>query len=423
MPPDHRYDGDGSRLQKSSGKIYWYGAGTEILDESDASGNVTAEYAFFGGKRVAMDTITGTGGGSISSTYYYADDFLGSSRTMVQTGGTSACFDADFLPFGREKDNVATCTQNDYKFEGKERDAETGNDDFGARYYSSNFGRWLSPDWSSIPEPVPYANLTNPQTLNLYAMVQDNPESFADLDGHVNTPGTADQTITCDVTTAVGCTEDQTGEINDFNIRNALGEDIKPDQMAYMINQAAQPGDRYALVFTPTVKVAICLKDVAACQEKSEGMLSKLGQAFDSMLTSVVQMRQAEEGWFGKHPNLERAIIIAGFVGGAGEAEEGAVGEGSVAQPNPNGQFVVAPNGTAIRIPSGYEAEPAANGNGIVYRPKGSTGDANTIRIMGPDSQGRYPNGYVRVYNRDGQPIDPLTGRQGNSPATQHTSF
>jgi RHS repeat-associated protein len=62
--------------------------------------------------------------------------------------------------------------------------AETGNDDFGARYYSSNFGRWLSPDWSSIPEPVPYANPANPQTLNLYAMVQDNPESFADLDGH-----------------------------------------------------------------------------------------------------------------------------------------------------------------------------------------------------------------------------------------------
>ena len=29
-----------------------------------------------------------------------------------------------------------------------------------------------------------YANLANPQTLNLYAMVSDNPETFADLDGH-----------------------------------------------------------------------------------------------------------------------------------------------------------------------------------------------------------------------------------------------
>jgi hypothetical protein len=33
---------------------------------------------------------------------------------------------------------------------------------------------------------VPYANLTNPQTLNFYAMVSDDPESFADLDGHTN---------------------------------------------------------------------------------------------------------------------------------------------------------------------------------------------------------------------------------------------
>ena len=67
---------------------------------------------------------------------------------------------------------------------GKERDAETGNDDFGARYYSNRFGRWLSADWSNVPVAVPYANLSNPQTLNLYSMVADDPESFADLDGH-----------------------------------------------------------------------------------------------------------------------------------------------------------------------------------------------------------------------------------------------
>lgn len=114
---------------------------------------------------------------------YYAEDMLGSSRTIVQAGQTSPCYDADFYPFGGERDVVATCSQN-YKFEGKERDTETGNDDFGARYYNSRLGRWLSSDWSSVPAPVPYANLTNPQTLNLYAIVSDDPESFADLDGH-----------------------------------------------------------------------------------------------------------------------------------------------------------------------------------------------------------------------------------------------
>ena len=170
------YDGDGDRVQKSNGKIYWYGAGSEILDESDASGNITDEYVFFGSKRIAHRVVSG----NVIS--YYGEDFLGTSR-QIYTSASALCYDADFYPFGGERSYTSTCTQN-YKFEGKERDSETNNDDFGARYYSSVFGRWTSPDWSSIPAAVPYANLNNPQTLNLYAMARDNPETFADLDGH-----------------------------------------------------------------------------------------------------------------------------------------------------------------------------------------------------------------------------------------------
>src|SRR5665213_3158844 len=54
------------------------------------------------------------------------------------------------------------------RYTGKERDAESGNDYFGARYYASSMGRWLSPDWSAKEEPIPYAKLDDPQTLNLY---------------------------------------------------------------------------------------------------------------------------------------------------------------------------------------------------------------------------------------------------------------
>jgi RHS repeat-associated protein len=71
-----------------------------------------------------------------------------------------------------------------YRFTGKERDAESGNDYFGARYYAGTMGRFLSPDWSSDPVPVPYARLENPQTLNLYSYVQNDPLSFTDPDGH-----------------------------------------------------------------------------------------------------------------------------------------------------------------------------------------------------------------------------------------------
>ena len=126
---------------------------------------------------------------------------------MVEANGT-VCYDADFTPFGAELAYPSTCSQN-YKFEGEERDTETQNDYFGARYYSSRFGRWLSSDWSGVPAPVPYANLTNPQTLNLYAMVADDPESFADLDGHflIPTPEADSQaSVECNNSQGPGCT-------------------------------------------------------------------------------------------------------------------------------------------------------------------------------------------------------------------------
>jgi RHS repeat-associated protein len=104
-----------------------------------------------------------------STPIYYVADLLGTSRVITTNSGV-VCYDADFYPYGGERSYTNTCPQN-YKFEGRERDPETGNDDFGARYYSNRFGRWLSADWSAIPVPVPYANLTNPQTLNLYSMV------------------------------------------------------------------------------------------------------------------------------------------------------------------------------------------------------------------------------------------------------------
>jgi len=93
------------------------------------------------------------------------------------------CYDADFYPFGGERAYTTNCTQN-YKFTGKERDSESGLDDFDARYYSSQYGRFISPDWSAKAEPVPYAKLGNPQSLNLYAYVGNNPVTLTDHDGH-----------------------------------------------------------------------------------------------------------------------------------------------------------------------------------------------------------------------------------------------
>ena len=53
-----------------------------------------------------------------------------------------------------------------------------------ARYYGSALGRWTSPDWSDPAQPVPYATLERPQSLNLYSYVENNPLSQIDDDGH-----------------------------------------------------------------------------------------------------------------------------------------------------------------------------------------------------------------------------------------------
>src|ERR1700728_1498942 len=71
-----------------------------------------------------------------------------------------------------------------HNFTGKERDAESENDYFGARYYASTMGRFLSPDWASDPTAVPYASYANPQSLNLYNYMRNNPLGGTDPDGH-----------------------------------------------------------------------------------------------------------------------------------------------------------------------------------------------------------------------------------------------
>jgi RHS repeat-associated protein len=53
---------------------------------------------------------------------------------------------------------------SDYKFTGKERDSESGLDNFGARYDSSQYGRFMTPD----PSGIWLANLSDPQSIEVY---------------------------------------------------------------------------------------------------------------------------------------------------------------------------------------------------------------------------------------------------------------
>jgi RHS repeat-associated protein len=129
--------------------------------------------------------------------HFYLHDWLGTRRAQTDYAGVLER-DCPSLPYGDGEPCPPTPTE--HLFTGKEHDQESGNDYFGARYYASSMGRWLSPDFNSDSdeiEPVPYANLKNPQTLNLYSYVRNNPLSLSDDTGHVPCGGgSASITIT-----------------------------------------------------------------------------------------------------------------------------------------------------------------------------------------------------------------------------------
>ena len=97
------------------------------------------------------------------------------------SAGYTLADNMDYLPFGEQ---ILGGSDTTHKFTGKERDNESGLDYFGARYDSSSMGRFMTPDWSAKPQGVPYAQLTDPQSLNLYSYVRNNPLSRIDADGH-----------------------------------------------------------------------------------------------------------------------------------------------------------------------------------------------------------------------------------------------
>ncbi|MBZ5565968.1 MAG: RHS repeat-associated core domain-containing protein [Acidobacteriia bacterium] len=165
----YTYDGGGRRVKKSSGTLYWYGQDGKVLEETDLSGNQPRDYIY------ALGMLVGRQDGTPGNSTYtsFITDPLGSIRYAL-SGNTHA--ESDYYPFGGERviSNTLT-TPNNYKFTGLERDSETGLDHTLFRQFSSNYGRWISPD----PSPCCTSG-QNPQDLNRYTYVVNNPTSEVD---------------------------------------------------------------------------------------------------------------------------------------------------------------------------------------------------------------------------------------------------
>lgn len=186
------YDAEGRRVSKGSITSFSCDpaiSGFTTTNEYilDASGQQMTEEGVDANNTIAWQHTNVWAGSSLLATYdsnglhFYLDDPLGSRRVQTDYAGAleQSCLN---LPYG----DAESCSPlpTEHLFTGKERDTESGNDYFGARYYASSMGRFMSPDWSAHEEPVPYAKLDNPQSLNLYSYVLNNPLRSTDPDGH-----------------------------------------------------------------------------------------------------------------------------------------------------------------------------------------------------------------------------------------------
>ena len=182
-----KYDYDANNRMKQSRNLNDTGAVDNVFDAGgqrvgvQVGGSLTNVFVYDAmGKLVAEYNTTQSNGG----TQYVFSDQQGTPRTITDSQGVVVSRH-DYLPFGEEipgnvglRNGVAGYGGTEgarQKFAGMEKDDATGLAHTLWRKYDSTSGRWTTPD----PDRGSLL-LTNPQTLNLYAYVSNNPVSFVD---------------------------------------------------------------------------------------------------------------------------------------------------------------------------------------------------------------------------------------------------
>lgn len=194
------YDAGGGRVKKSSGGVTTVYVSSLYECVIGAAGTACTKYISAGGQRIAMKDAT--------STLYFHGDHLGSTNIITEKqpdGSVQIAQALYYSPFGKTRPgstNPAGGTR--YRYTGQEIDSETvdanGNAlyNYGARLYDPALGRFVMAD-SIVPNPK------NPQSLNRYSYVRNNPINLVDPSGHAECPTylTCNNTQTGRTTTSV----------------------------------------------------------------------------------------------------------------------------------------------------------------------------------------------------------------------------
>lgn len=172
------YDAEGRRVQKTAGAQveYLYDLNGNIVTELSSSGAWNRGEIFANGQHLATYS-----GGSTGTTYFDHADRLGTERARSDITSNN-CETITNVPFGDSQSMSGACADvSPLHFTGQQWDSETTSlDYFKARHYSSQFGRFVSPDPENISGIL---NQDDPQSWNGYAYVRNNPLSLTDPSG------------------------------------------------------------------------------------------------------------------------------------------------------------------------------------------------------------------------------------------------
>jgi RHS repeat-associated protein len=164
------YDGDGNRIRQDNpdgtGTLFLAGGLYEVSLSAGGQETGVRKYYAIAGQRVAMVDATGT--------YFLVTDHLGSVVAVTDETAALVC-EQRYKPFGQPRLSAAGAL-TDFGFTGQRGLAGAGLQDFNARWFDTSLGMFASAD-PLIPD------LFNPQALNRYGFVLNNPLRFTDPTG------------------------------------------------------------------------------------------------------------------------------------------------------------------------------------------------------------------------------------------------
>ncbi|MFH0860213.1 MAG: toxin TcdB middle/N-terminal domain-containing protein, partial [Candidatus Altiarchaeota archaeon] len=166
---EYWYDHNNRRFKKveyltGGGNVTTYYLGKEFETKVNSSGTYTTAYYYANGELVARLDSEG-------KKYYYHDDHLGGTHVVTNSSG-GVVERTRYYPYGK----ILREGTSRNLYTGYEYDKNILLYDATHRFYNPEIGRVISPD-RDIPDPF------NPQDLNRYSYVRNNPLKYNDPEG------------------------------------------------------------------------------------------------------------------------------------------------------------------------------------------------------------------------------------------------